>query len=240
MDPCENTIADNVSRVLDNMRSAALRSGRGPDSVRLVAATKSVSVDRISEALTAGVTILGENRLQEALPKIERLGHEAVAWHFIGRLQRRKVKAVVGRFALIHSVDSIELAQEIDRRAEEAGIRQAVLLEVNIAGETTKGGFASQTMDEACERVGVLSHVTVKGLMTIPPLDPDLVRTRQYFRQLRELAQSLTRSGWVTINMDELSMGMSADYPVAVEEGATLVRVGTAIFGARDVRPVHG
>ena len=239
MDPCENTIADNVSRVLDNIRSAALRSGRGPETIRLVAATKSVSVERISEAVTAGVTILGENRLQEALPKIERLSQKPVAWHFIGRLQRRKVKAVVGKFALIHSVDSIELAEEINRRAQEVGIRQSVLLEVNIAGEATKGGFASQTVVDACGHLRGLSHVMVKGLMTVPPLDPDLVKTRQYFRQLRELAQSLTGSGLVTINMDELSMGMSADYSVAVEEGATLVRVGTAIFGARNVRPAH-
>jgi pyridoxal phosphate enzyme (YggS family) len=231
------TIACNVSRILDNIRSAALRSGRPADAVRLVAATKSVSVERIREAVSAGVTIVGENRLQEALPKMERLGHDTVAWHFIGRLQRRKVKAVVGRFALIHSVDSIELAEEIDRRAAEAGIRQSVLLEVNIAGEDTKGGFAPQAIVEACSRLDRLPHVVVKGLMTVPPLDPDLVRTRLYFRQVRKLAQSLTRSGWVTINMDELSMGMSADYPVAVEEGATLVRVGTAIFGARDAGP---
>jgi PLP dependent protein len=238
--PVQNTIAGNVSRILDNIRSAALRSGRRADAIRLVAATKLVSVERIKEAVSAGVTIFGENRLQEALPKIEQLGHEAVAWHFIGRLQRRKVKAVVGRFALIHSVDSIELAEEINRRAEEAGMRQSVLLEVNIAGEGTKGGFAPLAIADACGRLGSLPHVAVKGLMTVPPLNPDSAQTRVYFRQLRELAQSLTGSGLVTINMDELSMGMSADYQVAVEEGATLVRIGTAIFGARDVGPAHG
>ena len=233
------TIAENVSRILENIRSAAVRSGRRADAVRLVAATKSVSVERIGEAVSAGVTIIGENRLQEALPKIERLGHETVTWHFIGRLQRRKVKTVVGRFALIHSVDNIELAEEINRRAAEAGIRQSVLLEVNIGGEGTKGGFAPQAIAEACGRLRDLPHIAVKGLMTIPPLERDLVRTRLYFRKLRELAQSLTQPDAVTINMEELSMGMSADYPVAVEEGATLVRVGTAIFGARDVRPAY-
>ena len=234
------TISGNVSKTLEGIRSAALRSGRRPDMVRLVAATKSVSADRIKEALDAGVTILGENRLQEALPKIEQLGRETVAWHFIGRLQRRKVKAVVGRFALIHSVDTVELAEEIDRRAAEAGISQSILLEVNIGGEESKGGFPPEELADACSRLANLAHVTVKGLMTIPPLDPDLTRTRGYFRRLRELALSLTSRGWLNVTMDELSMGMSADYAIAVEEGATLVRIGTAIFGARDASVTHG
>jgi PLP dependent protein len=234
------TIAGNVSKTLENIRSAALRSGRRADIVRLVAATKSVSTDRIKEALDAGVTILGENRLQEALPKIEWLGQEPVTWHFIGRLQRRKVKAVVGRFALIHSVDTIELAEEINRRAAEAGISQSILLEVNIGGEESKGGFPPDQLAGACNRLANLTHVAVKGLMTIPPLDPDLTHTRAYFRRLRELARSLTPSDFLNINMDELSMGMSADYTIAVEEGATLVRIGTAIFGARDANVTHG
>ena len=233
MDLRPGTIAGNVSQILDNIRSAARRSGRRPECVRLVAATKLVSTDRIVEALAAGVTILGENRLQEALPKIERLGQDPVVWHFIGRLQRRKVKAVVGRFALIHSVESIELAEEINRRAAEASVRQAVLLEVNIGEERSKGGFPAQAVAEACHRMDGLAHVAVKGLMTIPPPVADLNRTRVYFRRLRELAHSLTQAGWVNINMDELSMGMSADYQIAVEEGATLVRIWTAIFRAR-------
>ncbi|HJR76978.1 MAG TPA: YggS family pyridoxal phosphate-dependent enzyme [Nitrospiraceae bacterium] len=233
MDLCPGTIAGNVAHILDNIRSAAVRSGRRPDLVRLVAATKLVPPDRIVEVLAAGVTILGENRLQEALPKIERLGQDPIVWHFIGRLQRRKVKAIVGRFALIHSVESIELAEEINRRAAEAGIRQAVLLEVNMGEEASKGGFPPQAVAEACRRMDGLAHVAVKGLMTIPPPDPDVDRTRMYFRRLRELAHSLTQTGWEHINMDELSMGMSADYRIAVEEGATLVRIGTAIFGAR-------
>lgn len=234
MDGCSGTVADNVFHILEGIRSAAVRSRRRPELVRLVAATKSVPADRIKEAIAAGVTVLGENRLQEALPKIERLRDEPVAWHFIGRLQRRKVKSIVGRFALIHSVDSLELAEEINRRAEEAGISQAVLLEINIGDEDSKGGFPPYAVAGLCSRLGGLTHIAVKGLMTIPPLDPDLNHTRVYFRRLRELARSLTPSGFPNINMDELSMGMSADYMVAVEEGATFVRVGTAIFGARD------
>ena len=234
MDGCSGTVLDNVSHVLEGIRAAALRSGRRPELIRLVAATKSVPADRIKEAIAAGVTILGENRLQEALLKIEQLGQQLVAWHFIGRLQRRKVKAVVGRFDLIHSVDSLELAEEINRRAEQAGISQSVLLEINIGGEDSKGGFPPHAVAGGCSRLGGLTHLAVKGLMAIPPPDPDLNHTRAYFRRLRELAQSLTPSGFPNINMGELSMGMSADYMVAVEEGATFVRIGTAIFGARD------
>jgi pyridoxal phosphate enzyme (YggS family) len=235
MERCRGTITGNVSQILEGIRSAALRSGRRPESVRLVAATKSVSADRIKEAVAAGVTILGENRLQEALPKIEELRSERVTWHFIGRLQRRKVKAVVGRFALIHSVDSVDLALEIDRRAAEAGIIQPVLLEINIGGEHSKAGFSPHAAAQICLQLSGLTHVTVRGLMAIPPWDPDLAHTRSHFRRLHALAQSLTPSGFTNINMDELSMGMSADYAIAVEEGATFVRVGAAIFGARDV-----
>lgn len=233
MDRCPDSIADNVSHVLEGIRSAAERSGRDPEGVRLVAATKLVGVERIEQAIAAGVTILGENRLQEALPKMDALGRDRVAWHFIGRLQRRKVKSVVGRFALIHSVDTVELAHEINRRAEEIGIRQAVLLEINIGGEATKGGFAPEAVAEACRRLGDMHHLTVQGLMVIPPPESDDKRTRVYFRRTRELAQSLTSTGFENMTMDELSMGMSADYRIAVEEGATFVRVGTAIFGAR-------
>lgn len=234
MDGCSGTVAGNVSRILENIQSAALRSGRQGELIRLVAVTKGVGMDHIREAIAAGVTTLGENRLQEALPKIGQVGCERVAWHFIGRLQRRKVKAIVGRFALIHSVESLELAEEINRRAEQAGLRQSVLLEINIGGEPSKGGFAPEAVRDACVKLGGMTHLAVQGLMTIPPMDVDPNRTRPYFHRLREIAQSLTPSGFANIRMDELSMGMSADYPVAVEEGATLVRVGTAIFGARD------
>ncbi|WP_447599597.1 YggS family pyridoxal phosphate-dependent enzyme [Nitrospira sp. Nam80] len=235
MDRDSGTIADNVSHILEGIRSAALRSGRQPDQIRLVAATKTVGADRIREAIAAGVTILGENRLQEALPKIQQLGHEHVAWHFIGRLQRRKVKAVVGKFELIHSVESLEVAEEINRRAEQAGLCQCVLLEINIGREESKGGFAPEAVAGACADLGGMAHLAVRGLMAIPPLETDPNRTRPHFRGLRDLAQVLTQYGFPNVRMDELSMGMSADYLMAVEEGATLVRVGTAIFGTRDV-----
>lgn len=233
MDAALGTIADRVRTVLDEMQRAAARAGRPPESVRLIAASKTVSVERLRQAVDAGIRHLGENRLQEALPKIDTLGREGVVWHFIGTLQRRKVKSVVGRFETIHSVDSLALAEEIDRQAKTAGLRQRVLLEVNLAGEASKGGFESTTLGAALESLNGLEHLDIRGLMAIPPPTPTAEDARPYFRQLRNLAQTLTARGHRNINMQELSMGMSHDYPVAIEEGATYVRVGTAIFGAR-------
>lgn len=233
MDAALGTIADRVRTVFDEMQRAAARAGRPPESVCLIAASKTVSVERLRQAVDAGIRHLGENRLQEALPKIDTLGREGVVWHFIGSLQRRKVKSVIGRFETIHSVDSLALAEEIDRQAKAAGLRQRVLLEVNLAGEASKGGFESTTLGAALESLNGLEHLDIRGLMAIPPPTPTAEDARPYFRQLRTLAQTLTARGHRNINMQELSMGMSHDYPVAIEEGATYVRVGTAIFGAR-------
>ena len=227
-------IALRVRAILAKIERAAARAGRTPASIRLVAATKSVSVQRIGEAVEAGVRLLGESRLQEALPKIEAIGaRDGVSWHFIGRLQRRKVRSAVGLFAMIHSVDSLDLAMEIDRRAAAAGIRQAVLLEVNVGGEPSKAGFTPSGVAEAVQGLDALAHLEVKGLMAIPPPAEHPEAARPYFRQVRQLAHVLAGQGLQRVRMDELSMGMSQDYEVAVEEGATLVRIGTAIFGMR-------
>lgn len=226
-------VAGNVRAVLEAIRRAAIRVGRDPGSVSLVAATKQVGPERIKPAIEAGVRILGENRLQEALPKIEALaGRPGLRWHFIGRLQRRKVRDVVGRFALIHSVDSLELAEEIERRAAAAGLIQPVLLEVNLGGEASKGGFEPEALPAVLPELKKLAHVRLRGLMAIPPPTPDAEGARPYFRRLRTLAESLG-AGWCGPEPAELSMGMSQDYEVAVEEGATMVRVGTALFGRR-------
>lgn len=229
------SISENIRDVFERIRHATQQSGRPEGAVRLVAATKSVGLEQIREGITAGLTILGENRLQEALPKIEGLRGLPIHWHFIGHLQRRKARSVVGVFDLIHSVDSLELAEEIDKRAQEAGLRQAVLLEVNLEGEPTKSGFRPDELERLLPQVGALSHVEVRGLMAIPPPVSDPEQARPSFRRLRELAERLSRQGISTVSLKELSMGMSSDYPVAVEEGATMVRVGTAIFGARHV-----
>lgn len=229
-----DAIARNVREVLDRISRAAIRAGRRPETVRLVAVTKSVPAERISRAVDAGVRLLGENRLQEALPKLDALsGARDIRWHFIGQLQRRKVKAVVGKFVLIHSVDSVELAAEIDRRAGDAGIRQSVLLEINVGREATKTGFAPDEAGRAVTALEAMPNLAVKGLMAIPPPGPDAEASRPYFRTLRELAGALASPSLRRVRMEELSMGMSQDFEVAVEEGATLVRIGTALFGGR-------
>jgi len=181
----------------------------------------------------AGLSILGENRVQEALPKIDVFTQASVHWHFIGQLQRRKVRSVIGLFDLIHSVDSLDLAQEIDRRAGEAGRQQNVLLEVNIGKEPTKAGFHPDDVLQSVPMMAQLSHTCIRGLMAIPPLTADSESARPYFRKLRHLARQISVLDLPTVRMDELSMGMSNDYEIAVEEGAILVRIGTAIFGAR-------
>jgi pyridoxal phosphate enzyme (YggS family) len=228
-----DAIGRHVRDVLERIAAAAARSGRSPEAVQLIAVTKAVPVDRIRPAVAAGVRILGENRLQEAQPKIEALGGCGLRWHFIGTLQRRKVRAVVGTFEMIQSVDSLELAIEIDRRAAAAGIRQDVLLEINVGREATKAGFSPDQATDAVAGLEALPHLAVKGLMAIPPPGPDAEASRPYFRTLRELARSLASPVLKRVRMGELSMGMSGDFEVAVEEGATMVRVGTAIFGER-------
>lgn len=233
--PIPEAIAKRVRSVLTKIRSAEEKAGRPAGTVRLVAATKAVTIEHIGEGVRAGLSILGENRVQEALPKIAAYTKAPVHWHFIGHLQRRKVRSVIGLFDLIHSVDSLDLAHEIDRRAREAGRQQNVLLEVNIGKESTKAGFHPDDVVQSVPMMAQLSHARIKGLMTIPPLtaDPDLARP--YFRKLHDLARQIAALDLPTVRMDELSMGMSNDYEVAIEEGATLVRVGTAIFGARHV-----
>ena len=229
-----DAIVQNVQSVLHHIRQAADRVGRQSDTIRLIAVTKSVSVSRIRHAVAAGVRLFGENRLQEALPKIASFGaEEGLGWHFVGRLQRRKVKSVVGAFVMIQSVDSLELAAEINRRAEEAGVCQEILLEVNIGGESTKAGFSLPGVVDALPVLDSMSHLSVKGLMAVPPPTREAGSARPYFRRLSELARSLARTDLRRVRMDELSMGMSNDFETAVEEGATFVRVGTAIFGPR-------
>lgn len=188
----------------------------------------------------AGVRDIGENRLQEALPKISALeAYRDLRWHFIGALQRRKVKSVVGTFVLIQSVDSVPLAEEISRRAEARGLRQRVLLEVNLGGEPTKAGFGPAELPGVVPDLARLSGLRIEGLMAVPPYSPVAEATRPYFRRLRELAESarslaLARALGDGTGFEALSMGMSEDYEIAVEEGATMVRVGRAIFGSRD------
>ncbi|MDA0738067.1 MAG: YggS family pyridoxal phosphate-dependent enzyme [Nitrospirae bacterium] len=227
-------IAANVQFVLQTIRDAALQAGRDPQSVKLVGVTKYVEAERVREAILAGIHICGENRLQEAQTKMETIGKcPGVAWHFIGRLQRRKLKSIVGQFAVIHSVDSLEQAKEIHRRAEELQQPQSILLQVNVGNEATKGGFSPSQLLEVLPVMGKFSHANVCGLMAIPPRREEPEAMRPYFRRLKTLAddaQALNISG---IELRELSMGMSNDYAVAIQEGATMVRIGSALFGDR-------
>ena len=224
------TIASAYASVLERARSACRRAGRGPAEVRVVAVTKTFPASTVQELVACGHRLFGENRVQEATAKIERVG-PGVTWHLIGHLQTNKVKDAVGRFELIHSVDSTRVAQEIDRRSGERGLRQAVLVQVNLAQEESKSGVDDAHALELLETVRALGHLDLRGLMTIPPLVEAAEESRRWFVALRELrdraAQRIGRP------LPDLSMGMTDDFEVAIEEGATLVRVGRAIFGER-------
>jgi hypothetical protein len=223
------TIRDRLLRVQERMRAAALRAGREPSSVTLVAVSKTMPADVVRQALEAGVRILGENRVQEAREKIAALPGEAT-WHLVGHLQSNKAKLAVQLFELIHSVDSVKLLQALDRHGGEAGKRVRCLLEVNLGGEASKSGAGEGETRELVRAARDLPHVQVEGLMTIPPFLPDPEEVRPYFRRLRLLRDTLQGEGCA---LPELSMGMTHDFEVAIEEGATLVRIGTAIFGSR-------
>jgi hypothetical protein len=229
-----NSIADTIQTIREKIREAALRVGRDPAAIRLVAATKTVSPASLEEVYAAGLRIFGENRLQEAQEKIRILGpREGLVWHFLGRMQRRKLKEIVGNFVLLHSVESLEQAHGINAAAEKLGIQQEVLLEVNVAGEASKGGFTSQDLEAGIEELDRLPHIAIRGLMTLPPWKENPEEVRPYFTQLCQLRNRLARHPWTRVRMAELSMGMSHDYEIAIEEGATIVRIGTAIFGER-------
>ena len=226
------SIAENLAQVKERIANAAIRSDRSPESVKLVGVTKTVDIERIQAAVSAGLQILGENYVQEARDKIEQVGEQA-KWHFVGRLQTNKAKYAVKLFDLIQTVDSMKLAVELDRRAKPLGRVIPILIQLNLAGEETKGGVDRAESLSLVRQISELPHLQVRGLMTMPPFFNDPERARPYFRQLRELSQEIAAAGVPGVEMTEISMGMSGDFEAAIEEGATLVRVGTAIFGER-------
>jgi len=226
------SIAANLARVKERIAAAALRSGRRPEAVKLVGVTKTVEPPRVELAVQAGLEILGENYVQEAREKIQ-FFQGRVRWHFIGRLQSNKAKHAVQLFDLIHTVDSLRLAEELNRRAGAIELVVPVLIQVNLAAEATKGGVRFEEARALIGQAAGLDHLRIRGLMTMPPYFDDPERARPYFRRLRELSEEIAALGLRGVEMTELSMGMSGDFEAAVEEGATLVRVGTAIFGAR-------
>jgi len=222
-------IRENILRVMERIERAARRVGRDSGEINLVAVSKTVETSRIKEAIEAGVLILGENYLQEAQKKIEEIGR-SVSWHFIGHLQSNKAKYAVHLFDMIHSLDSIHLAEELNRRASLAERVMRVFIEVKLSEEVTKFGTEEETALDLARRVIQLDHLSLEGLMTMPPYFEVQEMSRPYFVRLRGLRERMTKEG---IPVKELSMGMSNDFEIAIEEGATYLRVGTAIFGAR-------
>jgi pyridoxal phosphate enzyme (YggS family) len=233
------SVAQNVARVQERIRQAAQRVGRDPTSVRLIAAAKTVDTARIRAAITAGIPMIGENYLQEARRKIGQLGRDVAEWHLIGTLQRNKVRYIFDLFDMLHTVDRLELAEEIHRRGQRLNRSMPVLLEVNIGGEGSKSGFRPQALLTEVEKLAPLTRVQIRGLMTIPPPTATPDEARPFYQELRELRDRLVRKGVEGLDFSELSMGMTADFEVAVEEGATMVRVGTAIFGPRPMPPAR-
>jgi pyridoxal phosphate enzyme (YggS family) len=224
------SIAENLDRVRERIARAAAKSGRLTNEVELVVISKTHPAEKVREAIEAGQTLFGESRVQEARAKIPELPSN-VRWHFVGHLQKNKIRHALPLFEMIHSADSLELAQEMNRIAQEGGMHPRVLLEVNVAGEGSKFGFQPDKLRRQMEALLALPRLSILGLMTIPPLAEEAEASRKYFVQLRELRDHLQTE--FRVDLAHLSMGMTQDFPVAVEEGATLVRVGTAIFGER-------
>ena len=224
------SIAENLEPVRAQIAEAATKAGRSMDDVDLVAISKTHEAEKVREAIEAGQSLFGESRVQEARVKIPELPSN-IRWHFVGHLQKNKIRHALPLFELIHSVDSLALAQDINRIAEEEGLHPRVLLEANVAGEGSKFGFRPEKIFSEMESLLELPRLSILGLMTIPPIAEEAEASRKYFVGLRELRDRLQTE--FKVDLAQLSMGMTQDYAVAVEEGATLVRVGTAIFGER-------
>jgi pyridoxal phosphate enzyme (YggS family) len=228
-----NTVSTRLAALQARIRSAAAAAGRPDDAIRLVAVSKTFPVEAIRQAIAAGVSDIGENYIQEARGKFEALQGSAVKWHFIGRLQSNKAKHAVRMFDLIHTLDSYKLALELDRCARRLHKIQPVLIQVNVAGETAKAGVAPEEALPLVRQAAALENIAVQGLMTLPPYFNSPERVRPFFAALRQLRDRIRQAQIAEVGMQELSMGMTGDFEAAVAEGATLVRIGTALFGER-------
>jgi pyridoxal phosphate enzyme (YggS family) len=228
-----SSIAENLARVREQIAQVAAKANRNADDVELVAISKTHDAAKVREAIEAEQSLFGESRVQEARVKIPELPSN-LRWHFVGHLQKNKIRHALPLFDLIHGVDSLALGQDINRIAEEDGLHPRVLLEVNVAGEGSKFGFTPEKLREDLENLLALPRLSILGLMTIPPIAEEAEASRKYFVELRELRDRLQTD--FHVDLAQLSMGMTQDFAIAVEEGATLVRVGTAIFGERSKR----
>ncbi|MBO4456868.1 MAG: YggS family pyridoxal phosphate-dependent enzyme [Butyrivibrio sp.] len=226
-------IRENLEFVENNIKKACEKSGRSRDEVTLIAVSKTKPVSDIREAMACGITVFGENKVQEIREKTEII-KEPLSWHMIGHLQANKVKYLPGVACMIHSVDNKKLADEIEKQCAKHDIKMDVLIEVNMAKEDTKFGLSPEEVTDFVREISTLPHLNIRGLMTIAPYTENAESNRVYFKGLRELKDSINSLNIPGVNMDTLSMGMTGDYEVAIEEGATFVRVGTGIFGERD------
>ena len=227
----ETQISSNIDAIKQRMAAATMRAGRDPLSIKLMAVTKTVEPERIGKAIEAGLTMLGENYVQEAKDKIAIIG-DAAQWHMIGHLQTNKAKYAVKLFEYIHSVDRLELAQELNKKAGQINRKLNILIEVH-SGEQSKSGIEKTQALELVRQVALLPNLAIRGLMTMAPYSDDSENSRPYFKALRELRDEINRADIAGVGMEELSMGMTDDFEVAIEEGATIIRVGRAIFGKR-------
>ena len=225
-------VQEQLNEVRQKIVQACERAGRNPSEVKLIAVSKTKPVSMIEEAIACGQTVFGENKVQELCDKIPQLPAN-LEWHLIGHLQRNKVKYIVDKVALIHAVDTVRLAKQISQEAIKAGVTVQILLEVNVAREESKFGFMEEEVEEAVREIAAFPNIQIVGLMTIAPFVADPEENRIYFKKLHQLCVDINKKNIDNIRMSELSMGMTGDYEVAIEEGATMVRVGTGIFGTR-------
>lgn len=228
-----NPIAKSIQFIEENIQRIAERCGRDPNEIQIVAVSKTHPAESVREAYKAGMRIFGENRVQEAESKIIDLKDLSAEWHLIGHLQTNKIKKAIALFQLIHSVDSVKLIDALERELEKTEEIRSILLQLNLSGEESKSGASAAELETLLTAVKNAPHLKCKGLMTIPPFDEEIENTRPYFRQLRKLSEEYRNDLAAPTGRIELSMGMTGDYPAAIEEGATYVRIGTAIFGGR-------
>ncbi len=228
-------IAQNISEILKNVEAAALKAGKSFDDITVIAVTKTVDSDKALEAFKAGLINLGENRVQEFVSKYEKLEKNNINWHIIGHLQKNKVKYIIGKIKLIHSLESLALAEELDKRSKQQGIITEVLVELNIAEEESKFGIKKENLIEFIKSVEDFENIKIVGLMTVAPFVEDKEEVRWVFKEMKHLYDKVSSMSFKNVEMKFLSMGMTNDYDVAIEEGANIIRIGTAIFGSRNI-----
>lgn len=232
----ESHVAQNVREIAAQVTAAAEKAGRNPQEIRIMAVTKTVDPMYVNQAIEQGITLLGENKAQELCAKYDRYRKDGVEIHFIGHLQTNKVRQIVDKVCMVESVDSVKLATEIDKQCAAIDKVMDILLEVNIGREENKTGIFPENLIEVLEEVSKLQHIRIRGLMTIPPVCENKEQVSQYFSQMEQLFIDIKQKKYDNISMEILSMGMSGDYPLAIEHGSTIVRIGTAMFGQRNYK----